>query len=84
MGVFLLRQGGGGRKRERKRGQERQEGRRRERPADLEVVDVFACSLGPIGEPRATGTLQADGWFSVEENNGGGRRENKACRGYGT
>lgn len=69
--------------REREKGEERQEGRRRERPADLEVLEVCACSLRPIGEPRATDTLLVDEWFSVEENNGGGRRENKARRGNG-
>lgn len=59
--------GRGRKERKRKKGQERQEGRREERPADLELLRerVCACSLRPIGEPRVTGTLTVDEWFSV-------------------
>lgn len=78
--------GRGRKERKRKKGQERQEGRREERPADLELLRerVCACSLRPIGEPRVTGTLAVEQWFSVKENNCGGKKKHKVRTGNGT
>lgn len=80
-----VRAGGKGKEKE-KRGQERQEGRREERPADFELLRerVCACSLRPIGEPRVTGTLTVDEWFSVKESNCGGKKKHKVRTGNGT